>query len=249
MSHLRRAILLLTLSAAAFAAPAAEVQLSTNAKGQQVVTHEGRAFALTYEADMERFAKLDAADPATGGIVFTGSSTFTGWTSVSKDMAPLPVVNRAFGGSATPQIWWYADRALFPRQPRLIVVYSGDNDLYQPSVTVENYLKYIHLLLDRVWENDPKTRLIFVSTKPSPSRWQHWEKFQTGNATLRDICAADERLTYVDISATLLDANGQVQPECFQADMLHMKPEMYVEWTKVIKPVVERVWEDIQKEQ
>lgn len=233
------------LTCAALAAPQAEVKFSDSPKGYKMVTHEGRTFGLAFEKNMENFATDDLTDPRRGLIVFTGSSTFTGWSTLKSDMAPLPVVNRGFGGSNSAQLWWYADRAVLPRQPKLIVVYIGDNDMPQESVTIENYMKYVRLFLARVWEQAPRTRLILVSNKPSPSRWKLWEKYQASNRALQELCAAEERLTYVDITPTLLDAQGQVRPECFKEDMLHLKAETYVEWTKVIKPVVERVWGEI----
>lgn len=234
---------LLTLGAvAALAVPNAEVQYSTNDKGVKLVTHEGRTFGLSYEKDMERFAAADKADPRTGGIVFTGSSSMVGWKTVVADMAPLPVVNRGYGGSTSPQAWWYADRAVLARKPKIVVVYVGDNDLCQSAVSVGNYMKYIRLFRDEVWAADPQTRLVFISNKPSIARWQWWPKYQEANQRLERMCSRDPRLAYVDISSTLLNAQGQPRPECFLADKLHMKPEMYKEWTRLVRPIVERMW-------
>jgi hypothetical protein len=237
----------LTLTAA-LARPVEDVKLTDSGKGYQMATHEGRSFSLSYDKNMEGFAKADAAGPQKGGIVFTGSSSMVLWKTVSQDMAPMPAVNRGFGGSTSPQLWWYADKAVLARDPRLVVVYVGDNDLVNDSVSVGNYMKYIRLFRDKVWQHNPRTRLIFISNKPSPSRWKAWDKFQEANRRLERMCSRDPRLTYVDISQTLLDAKGQPRPECFQKDMLHMKPELYREWTKVVRPVVERVWAEIEAE-
>lgn len=53
----------------------------------------------------EQIAAYEAMDrenpPAKGGIVDTGSSIMRQWISVPDDMAPLPVINRAFEGSQT----------------------------------------------------------------------------------------------------------------------------------------------------
>jgi lysophospholipase L1-like esterase len=231
---------------AALAKPIGEVKLTDSGKGYQIATHQRRAFGLVFDKSMESFAKADAADQEKGGIVFTGSSSMVGWKTVAKDMAPMPAVNRGFGGSTSPQLWWYADKAVLARDPRLVVIYIGDNDLVSPSVNAGNYMKYVRLFRDKVWQHNPNTRLIFLSSKPSPSRWKVWDKFQEANRRLARMCSRDPRLTYVDISPTLLDDKGQVRPECFQKDMLHMKPEMYAEWTKVVRPVVERVWAEIE---
>ncbi len=247
MAYWGASLVLPLLAAAAGAAPSG-VELTPRPEGATVARHEGRVFSLAYEANMERFAGEDAADPRTGGIVFTGSSSIVGWRTVARDMAPLPVVNRGFGGSTSIQLWWYADRAVLARKPRVVVVYEGDNDLCQARVSVGNYMKYMRLFRDEVWAAAPETRLIFLSSKPSPSRWQWWPKFQEGNRRLERMCSRDPRLTYVDLSATLLDAEGQPRRELFLDDMLHIKPETYASWTQVVRPVVERVWREVNEE-
>lgn len=233
---------------AALAVPKAEVTMA-DGKDYKLVTHERRTFGLSYEKNMESFAKADAADLRRGGIVCTGSSSMVGWKTVQRDLAPLPVVNRAFGGSTSIQLWWYADRAVLPRQPRLVVVYIGDNDLVNDKVTVGNYMKYVRLFRDEVWAQSPKTRIAFLSSKPSPSRWHCWAKFQEANRRLARMCSRDPRLTYIDITPTLLDAQGQVIPDLFLPDRLHIKPETYARWTAVVKPVLSRLWAEIQAAQ
>jgi len=223
------------------AVPSAEVRITDGPQGVKRVTHEGRTFSLTYEKAMQQFEAANAAVPK-GGIVFTGSSSMVLWKTVPQDMAPLPAVNRAFGGSTSAQLWWYADRAILPLRPRMVVIYIGDNDLVQASVSPGNYMKYVRLLRDEIWAADPHVRMVFISTKPSPARWQYWDKFQDANRRLQRMCSRDPRLAYVDISSTLLDAQGQVRPECFLPDKLHLKAEMYAQWTKLVRPVVERLW-------
>lgn len=236
-------VVLLALACAA-ALAADDVKLTTAPDGKVTAEHEGRRFALAYDKDMERFAAADAKDPAKGGIVFTGSSTFVNWRTVAQDMAPLPAVNRAFGGSTSPQLWYYADRAVIVRAPKVVVVYEGDNDLIQSSVTVDNYLKYIRLFIARVREKLPETRFLFVSNKPSVARWKAWPKYQEANKQLKALCDADPKLTYVDTTPTLLDDKGEVRQECYTHDKLHFDQPVYQEWTKAIKPVLERVWKD-----
>lgn len=239
--------LLLLVAVPGGAAPQAAVQTKVDAKGVTMVTHAGRTFALAYEADMKRFETADKADPRTGGLVFTGSSSMVGWKSLVSDMAPLPVVNRGFGGSTSPQVWWYADRAVLPRKPKVVVVYVGDNDLCQAGVSVGNYMRYIRLFRDLVWAASPRTRIVFISNKPSVARWQWWPKFQEANKRLARMCSRDPRLSYVDISSTLLDEKGQARPECFLPDKLHMKPELYAAWTKLVRPVVEQAWAEANR--
>jgi|LSQX01.1.fsa_nt_gb lysophospholipase L1-like esterase len=224
------------------AALAAPVSLIGLRNGVPLALHEGREFPLTYSAEMARFAAEDARSPGVGEVLFTGSSSIVGWRTLKQDMAPLPVVNRAFGGSTSVQLWYYAERAVIARRPEIVVVYVGDNDLVQPTVSVENYLKYVRLFNREVSAALPHVRFVYLSNKPSPARWRFWPKFQQANQALRALCAADRRLTYVDITRTLLGPDGQVRPELFEEDQLHFRPVVYREWTRILKPVLERMW-------
>jgi hypothetical protein len=225
-----------------------QVTVKTLANGSRVATHEGRTFSLPFDADMQRFARENAKNPNKGGIVFTGSSSFVGWKNVKRDMAPLPVINHAFGGSDSAQLWYYADKAVSPNEPKLIVVYIGDNDMPQAKVRVPNYLKYVRLFIAKVRAELPRVRFVFVSSKPSVARWSLWSKYQEANRGLEELCASTPGCTYVDITPTLLDAQGKVRPECFVEDKLHVKQSVYADWTRIIKPVVERIWGEVQPE-
>ena len=62
-------------------------------------------------------------------MVCTGSSIMKQWTTVAEDMAPMPVINRAFGGSQTWEVLHYMDRIVMPYKPRVIMYNCGSNDL------------------------------------------------------------------------------------------------------------------------
>ena len=67
--------------------------------------------------DIAGFEKLDAAQmPAPGGIVLTGRSSFRLWRDAGKDLAPLPIINRGFGGSTTPEAVSYTHLDVYKRQ-------------------------------------------------------------------------------------------------------------------------------------
>ena len=80
--------------------------------------------------DMARFEAEDAANPPPAApIVFTGSSSVRMWDSLASDFPGKPVLNRGFGGSQVRDAVHYADQIAVRYQPRMIVLYSGDNDI------------------------------------------------------------------------------------------------------------------------
>src|SRR4051794_30379867 len=65
---------------------------------------------LQFADAIESFVHQDrAAPPPNEAILFIGSSIFRQWTTVKEQMAPLPVFNRAFGGSRTWEVLHYMD--------------------------------------------------------------------------------------------------------------------------------------------
>jgi hypothetical protein len=99
-----------------------------------------------YREDMDRFAREDHTDPPPPDvIVFTGSSSITFWETLKKDMAPLPVLNRAFGGSRLRDVVYWAERAVIPYDPRAVVLFAGTNDLSgtKPKTSQEVFAGYL----------------------------------------------------------------------------------------------------------
>ena len=50
-------------------------------------------------------------------------------------MAPIPVINRGFGGSTMPDANQYFDQTVGKYKPKLIVYYEGDNDISAKRTT------------------------------------------------------------------------------------------------------------------
>lgn len=84
------------------------------------------------------------------------------WTTVAEDMAPMPVINRAFGGSQTWEVLHYMDRIVMPYKPRVIMYYCGSNDLNNGrdgQVIFEAFAEFV----TRVHKDLPKTSVLYLS--------------------------------------------------------------------------------------
>ncbi len=198
----------------------------------------------------DRFAdqvvKLVADDkanpPADGSILFIGSSIWRLWSTVVQDMAPLPVYNRAFGGSQTPDMLRHFDDLVVPHKPRIIVYYCGSNDV-NAGQSADAIAGRIHEFAVRVGKDLPGTRMIFASINRSPDKEKRWDVVDAVNARVRDGFTREfAYLSYVELNPALFDAAGKARVDLYLPDMLHFKPPAYVAFTQILKPALTAVW-------
>ncbi len=191
-----------------------------------------------FEPEILAFEAADRTRPPPGGgVVFVGSSSIKNWTDLGADFPGLPVLNRGFGGSTMADVVFYMGRTVIPYQPRLVVVYAGDNDMVEgrtPGQVVADFRAFAAQLRSTL----PGARLAFVSIKPSPSRRSYIERMRETNQRIRADIARDTLQTYVDVFAPMLDTAGQPRAELFEADSLHMTRAGYLLWRSLLAPVV-----------
>ena len=192
------------------------------------------------ESAIVAFEKKDAEQmPAPGGIVFTGSSSFTKWTAADKDLAPLPIINRGFGGSTFPEVIYYANRSVVKYKPKTVVIYC-ENDMFgakkkTPEQVRDAYVALTKLIRDQL----PDVRLYGVSLKPSPSRWAQRGDVIKANKLIQEFIKKDRKHGYIDVWPVMLK-DGRPDGSIFVKDSLHMNEEGYRRWTKVFKPILEK---------
>lgn len=178
------------------------------------------------------------------GILFTGSSSIRMWKSLAEDMAPLPVINRGFGGSTIPEVTYYGDRIIKTYQPKIIVFYCGENDLSNDESKSKLALKSFKQFYKYMKRNLPDTKVFFVSMKPSIRRWNYWPKIQDGNEKISRYLAEIDNYFYVDTASEMLDEDGVVHQDIFVEDNLHMNAKGYKIWTETLKPILEEHYSD-----
>jgi lysophospholipase L1-like esterase len=234
------ATLLLALAACSHAPAPAPV-----APASRSAVAASPAAASASSIDIDRFAAeidaFDAADraspPATGGIVFVGSSTIRLWSSLATDFAGLPVLNRGFGGSTFPEALHYLQRTVVRYHPRTVVVYEGDNDLVSgrtPQQIADDYRAFVRGVRDSL----PQARIVFLAIKPSPSRWRLESQRLEANRLVQAIVSADANQTFVDVGTPMLGTSGRPRAELYRADSLHMTPAGYAIWRSTVAPIL-----------
>ena len=191
-----------------------------------------------WEPDIAQFEAQDrASPPKLGSIVFVGSSSIRMWTTLDRDFPGVPVLNRGFGGSEAGDVAQFAERIVVPYKPPVVVFYAGDNDLAAgktPAQVLSSFKSFVAIM----HRDLPRTRVVFVSIKPSLARWNIVDKMRAANQLVRDYVTTDDRLTYVDVFTPMLDASGQPRRELYLEDGLHMTGAGYAIWRDLIGPVI-----------
>jgi lysophospholipase L1-like esterase len=189
-----------------------------------------------WEADIKKFEEADRQNPpAKSAVVFVGSSSIRMWKDLAEDFPDTKVINRGFGGSQLADSTYYADRIVIPYQPRMVVLYAGDNDLAAgktPQQVFEDYKAFV----SRVREKLPNAKIAFISIKPSLARVKLMEQMRATNELIRGYAAAGKNLVFIDVFPPMLNQAGQPRPELFIQDGLHMNREGYDIWRKVVAP-------------
>jgi lysophospholipase L1-like esterase len=180
--------------------------------------------------------RLQDKQPPRDAIFFAGSSSIARW-NLAKSFPDLPVVNVGFGGSQIAEVTHFTPRILLPYAPNTIVFYAGDNDIAagkspeQVSADFREFVRMVHAKL-------PKTRILFLSIKPSMSRWKKIERIRRANALIEAESRKDERLRFVEVGQVLLGEDGMPKKELFDKDNLHLSPAGYAAWTRVVLPLL-----------
>lgn len=189
-----------------------------------------------WEPDIVAFERQDAVvRRMPGSVVFVGSSSIRLWESLHDDFPGVPIINRGFGGSRVRDSTWYADRIVTPYQPRAVVFYAGDNDLFEGR-TPQQVRDDFEAFVGKVRASLPDVRIAFIAIKPSPSRVTLLPQVREANALVREYAQRSEGVDYLDVFLPMLDAQGQPRPELFVEDQLHLNSSGYSIWAGVVRP-------------
>lgn len=191
-----------------------------------------------WAASIDAFTRADAANPPPReAVLFVGSSSIVRWKSLARDFPDVPVINRGFGGSELADSVHDLDRLVLKHQPRVVVLYAGENDL-QAGATAEEVHARFQAFRQGLHAALPRTRLVFIAIKPSPSRAKIRPQIDRANALIAASCREDPRLAFADVVPPMLDAAGQPRPELFVADRLHLSEAGYAVWQPIVAPLL-----------
>ncbi len=190
---------------------------------------------LRFEKEVNNLVAGDSLVNKKNVILFTGSSSIRFWADLKADFPKRNVVNRGFGGSEMTDLLYYAKRLVLNYQPTRVFIYEGDNDI-NAGKSPEEILANADTLLTLLRSQLPsKVKIIFISAKPSVSRWNLKAKYEEFNRQLEHWTSTKKNVLYADVWTPMLDSNGEVQKDLFIEDNLHMNRKGYEIWKSVIE--------------
>ena len=197
------------------------------------------AEARDYSQWEKEVADYEAADsknpPPKGGILFIGSSTIRLWKTLAEDYPGFKVINRGFGGTEIVDSTHFADRLIFPHEPKQIFLRAGGNDIHggrTPRQVAHDFAVFVRVIHERL----PKTEIIYIGVSPAPSRWAESDKYRELNRLIREMALEMPRVGFVDTFDMVLRPDGSARTELFVNDRLHFSAEGYELLRERVRP-------------
>jgi hypothetical protein len=208
--------------------------LCPGAVRSQPASRQPPALEQQLYAEVDRFVTADrAAPPAPCQVLFVGSSSIVKWKdTLAEDMAPMPAINRGFGGSHIEHVNRWFDEIVAPYHPRAIVFYAGENDI-AAGKSVDRVVADFEEFMLRKTKALGSTPVYFISLKPSKLRFMQLPLQSQVNDAIRERAAGRPDLHYIDVAGPML-LNDKPR-EIFVSDGLHMTRAGYLIWTRIVR--------------
>ena len=175
--------------------------------------------------------------------VFYGSSSFRLWRGMARDFPGYNVVNLGFGGARIAYCLHYFERLIKPGDVKSLVFYAGDNDIGDgciPKQVLNFFLDFYH----RFRESYPRTKITFVSIKPSPVRFHFLDRIRASNDLVRQFLSREPDAFYLNVHDLMLNDNGEIREELFTEDGLHMNRKGYALWKEMFLANEKEIFHD-----
>ena len=191
--------------------------------------------AEKWNNDVRQLSKSNRADGGSDNVLCLGSSSFRLWDSIDTDMAPYPVVRRAYGGAKFCDLAIHIPELVQGLRFRSAMVFVA-NDITgsKTDKTPQEIQRLAELVIHKIQEENPSAPIFLVAITPTPSRFDHWPKIQAANLALQEIANRKKNVYFVPTQEHYL-SNGEPRGELFTTDRLHQNETGYQLWANILK--------------
>ena len=197
-----------------------------------------------WEHAIVAFEQSAAKGEPENAVLFIGSSSIRLWDSLKADMAPIPVIQRGFGGAKLLDVAYYTERLIKAKSPKAIVVFAGTNDIHPGRV------KPADILLDTWRSFVGKTRaqlpgipIYYIAITPTPLRWEVWPEAQATNKAIREWNESQANVHFINTVPAILGTDGKLVKDRYIYENsfwggLHLSQKGYDIWVREIRPLL-----------
>ncbi|ADB36101.1 Esterase/lipase-like protein [Spirosoma linguale DSM 74] len=190
-----------------------------------------------WSTEVQQLTHLDSTtkDPQ-NAILFSGSSYIRRWTTIARDLAPIPIIHRGYGGAKLNDFAYYISRIVKAHRLKAAVFYVG-NDIVGVLVdkTPLQVLNLVKNVTRQVQAIHPDLPIFWIQVSPNPKRWPVWDQTSAANELIRQYCEQTPNLHFIETAYTFLGPDGKPIPSLYDADTLHLNEAGYKRWAVIIK--------------
>ncbi|MGB3152423.1 MAG: GDSL-type esterase/lipase family protein [Maribacter sp.] len=171
-------------------------------------------------------------------ILFTGSSSVRFWKTLEESFPNHQILNTGFGGSQASDLLYHLDDLVLRYKPRKVFIYEGDNDIFSKKKP-KDILKTTSDIILQIRNNNPNTKIVLISAKPSISRWRLRGRYKRLNKKYLTLSEQDPFLEFIDVWNPMLNGR-KLKKDIFIEDGLHMNQKGYDLWYEAMKDQVNK---------
>jgi lysophospholipase L1-like esterase len=190
-----------------------------------------------FQSEIDAFINWDAKNTnPEKPVLFIGSSSIRLWKT-HRAFPALQVVNRGFGGAHISDMLYYYNEIVRPYKPQLAVFYCGDNDIADGK-PVDQVFEDFKTFMNLLFNDYPEITMIYLPAKPSLKRWEMYPDMHLLNKRIAGLSINEPRLVIIDTATPLLGIDGKPDNTFYSTDSLHLNPEGYRVWNRMIGPAL-----------
>ncbi len=180
-------------------------------------------------------------------LLMIGDSITHGWENRGKKVwdefyGKRHAFNIGYSGDRTEQVIWRLQNGEVKGiSPKLAVIMIGTNNAGHRQDPAEETAAGIKAIIGELRERLPKTKILLLAIFPRGAYPN--DKLRKLNDATNEIIAkyaADDHVTYLDISSKFLADDGEL-PKAIMPDFLHPNEKGYRIWAEAMEPNIARL--------
>lgn len=204
----------------------------------------GEAQTKNFLNRIEKVEEKWQSERITGGTLFIGDSFFDEYQFFTNFYDLYKGENAYCHGISSSRIedWYvFSKRLVYPVEPSNIVLHLGTNDMFSGKENPVDMLEEMKVLFNEYFNRLPNVNIYWFAIEPrtygiNGGAFDTYsaDTIKLMNSLMKEYCASNDRLHYVDVSGYCFKEGGIVDANFFK-DGVHPKIEKYILYCEALK--------------